>query len=659
MNIHDMLIYALVTCCVVQLCSSVRSGAEGSGRAKAMMAHVAGLSATKQPASHTQPAIINLADSPIRVVSASGHLTAVNGAIPATKQPASHTKPAIINLADSPIRVPHKTAVNGAIPGEQCVRTRSPVTCQPASSTESYNYVAECEPAHCMANTNSDSVRNHKETSDMDGTDESSMLSPIGQWDVHPWSHMTFRDQAPDIDYSTCDRLSSAHEWQAGDTMHFTTLQWLISEAHPGIPDVMHNSTHTPFEAAGWVALQGRSSCVWSKPVVSALQKLWSDDRWAHAMRPAVSFNEFATDILDDKCYILQELYHAVYIQGTIPWSNWWHLSAPTPLCVYGSAGMVMQEATHNVRLHPLVGTHGGIFNSGDDGTVVQVPDNVGRPYRIIPTDFDMIGLCMATEPKGTHFVTAGIINIVRASTSVQECSFYAGAYKNITQKKHPTFKVLILDSLDKTSPPGLQNCLLQTCGLVSANGNLTRRDHISGAYYMSPSSVPMRQMREVYVTHLHTPKQINTNTCALHAACNLQRLVCACRAQTDLMKVGKQVRWYPHTDSWITKCVEQQERAQERTIVGSYPVEVVCTILWLRGVVKQKLLELPNGTSSVLYKRICDSISRMINGAPVPLDSLIYKDISARVKVYKSSLCTQFDNESDKHYDETNKYCL
>jgi hypothetical protein len=175
----------------------------------------------------------------------------------------------------------------------------------------------------------------------------------------------------------------------------------------------------------------------------------------------------------------------------------------------------------------------------------------------------------------------------------------------------------------------------------------------------MASSSVSMRQMRDLYVAHLDTPKQINPNTCALHAACNLQRLVCTCRAQTDSIKVGKQVHWYPHPDSWITQCIGPRERTQQRTIVGSYPIEVVCTIFWLRSVIKQKLEILPDGTASVLYMKICDSISRMLKGAPVPLDSLVYKDIPARVKVYKSSLCTQFDRRGDQHYDETKKYIL
>ena len=613
----------------------------GSGRAKAMMAHVTDLSATKHSAKvapcHTY---IDLAESPISV---------------GVKQPNVHEaiqcQPSM--RACSPVNC------------QPSMRACSPVNCLPTSPTESYNFAGDCEYGDVMSHTKSLLAPVHqpartggKDETSKDDTSESSRLSHVGMWSVHPWAHMTFRDQPPDVDYSTCDKLSSADEWQAADTMHFTTLEWLMSEAHPGIHDVMHTSTHTPFEAAGWTASEGRTCSVWSKPVVCALQKLWSDERWRNAMQSCITFNDFAWDILNDRCYILKELYHCVYIQGSVPWSNWWYLSANTPFRVHGAAGIVMQEATTHVRLHPLIGSHGGIFNSGHDGSVVQVPDNVGRPYRIIPTDYDMIGLCMATQPKGTHFVTAGIINIRDASKSALECSLYTGMY-NMNMQQHPSFQVLIMDSLHETSPAGLLNSLLQTCGLVGANGNFTSQDHITGTYCFTPSSVSMREMRDVYTTHLQTPKQINMNTCALHAACNLQRLICICRAQTDSMKVGKDVKWYPHPESWITQCVGPRDRSTKAQIVGSYPVEVMCTIFWLRSVIKQKLEILPSGTSSVLYRKICDSMKRMLKGAPVHLDSLVYKDIPARVKVYKSSFSTHFDNARDKLYDETTKYAM
>jgi hypothetical protein len=610
-----------------------------------MLAQVADLRETKQAGKAAS--YINLADSPASVC-------VDRQSIPELHTQSLPQAPTHINIADSPASVCVDRPSISQLHTQSLPQLHTEIAQCNTSSSASHNFVAGCDQdaSTCVHdNINMDDANLMNEMS------ESSLLSPVGQWNVHPWAHSTFRNQPPDLDYSTCEKLSSGHEWQAADTIHFTTLAWLMAEAHPGVPDVMHTSTHTPFKAAGWTATEGRSSYVWSKPIMSALQKLWSGDRWRNVMQSAVNFKDFATDILNDKSYILQELYDVVYIQGTVPWSSWWHLSASTPLRVCGGSGIVVQEPTTNVRVHPLIGTHGGIFNSGLDGSVVQVSDNVGRPYRMIPTDFDVIGLCMATEPKGTHFVTAGIINIQRASASIQQCKYFVQQYTRKDQL--PEFKVLMLDSLDKTSPPGVLSCLLQTCGLVSANGSLTSGVHNAGAYYFTSSSVSMRHMRDLYISHLNTLKQVNMSTCALHAACNLQRLVCACRLQSDAMKVGMVVHWYPHPESWIAQCVAPRQGADKPLIVGSYPVEVVCTFLWLRTVIKQKLEILPNGTSSLLYTKICDSISRMMNGAPVRLDSLIYKDIAARVKVYKTSMCTQFDDDADQQYDETTKYVL
>ena len=126
--------------------------------------------------------------------------------------------------------------------------------------------------------------------------------------------------------------------------------------------------------------------------------------------------------------YVLCELYKNVFIRGTVPWSDWWTLSQDdnfvvdshsTRASVDGSSSnlRIIEGPTDCVRMHPLIGSLGGIFDSNSN--IIQKPDSLGRPYRKIPSDFDLNSMCMATSPSGVHFIAAGVANLRAAQADM------------------------------------------------------------------------------------------------------------------------------------------------------------------------------------------------------------------------------------------------
>lgn len=495
----------------------------------------------------------------------------------------------------------------------------------------------------------------------------------IGVWDIDGWKSAGGRSEAPCIDYLTADRLPSPTGWYSIDVLHWTTMDWMLSPAHDGLPDTLTTSTETPFHVGTWPMLKGRSANVWPTNTVQGIQRIWDNAGWGHAMA-AADVRDLITDLHKEKDYVLRDLYQEVFIRGTCPWSQWWSLSKETTFKADSSSTrknadelssiITIKGPTRQVRMHPLIGTLGGIFDGkgckGVDGapltqdksrdnveTLIQTSDGLGRPFRAIPSDYDVNSFGIATHRDGTHFITVGALNLKDAHACM-----LAGQLQQekITSAIGSKFQILCMDSFPQQHP-GLFNCLIQTFGLISSCCSfMERKEGPDG--YLNTSSVSMSKLSSLHVAHCATPHQILGNTCALHAACNLQRLVAVCRSHTDSWLMGNQLPWFPDAKSWIERC-------QKKDIFGSFPVEAACTLLHVRKVILAKIGRLPGGKETKLYKCLHESIMRMTQKSQAGLHDNKFVDVCRRMTMYKQHMCTQFGTGKERTTAQNQHYIL
>lgn len=380
------------------------------------------------------------------------------------------------------------------------------------------------------------------------------------------------------------------------------------------------------------------------------------------------------TNVLDviqdwqrDKSHVLHEMYLIIFIRGTCPWSEWWHLSAETSFTVdenstrssadgspvsSASRLRIIDGPTDEVRMHPLLGTHGGLFDSGSSHTI-QVPDPFGAPYRWMPADYDMIGMCLATKPDGYHFITLGAVNVRDAVGCIDALR---PANQLQTGRSDSSFRLMLMDSLsgdNNLDNVDISNSLLHTLGLVSSCCAAMAGRCVRSAHFLD-GAVTMRNVRSKYIIQVETPQQVNGNTCAFHAACNLQRIIAICRAHTDNISLGMQVPWFPDVESWIHKCMVMQLGT-----VGAYPIEAVCTMLHLRVVILARLANIPGGLETDLYECLDNSIKRMTKDLQAGLAQNKLVNVRSRMKLLKTSMSTSFSSERERQFNQSNEYML
>ena len=487
------------------------------------------------------------------------------------------------------------------------------------------------------------------------GSCEKNRFASIGEWTVPGWTSSTDRIAAePIIDYETCRLLACDDEWQSRDLIHFTTLEWLYGPAMEGLPNTLNTCTNSSFDVKAWSALKGMSANVWATPQMHAIQKVWAQPSWKETVN-RVKVHDLMTCMQKGDRHVLLELYQEVFIRGTVPWSDWWTLSQEESFLVDSDSKRGSVEAsssnlriidgpTSSVRMHPLIGSLGGIFDSGCDGKTIQVPDPLGRPFRKIPTDYHLNTMCLATQPDGTHFIAAGAVNL-------------KAAYSDMTDKatRGHEFVMLGMDSSNMCSDAFL-NHLLQTMRLVSRACQFMEGQAFEDVTVFDKNlAVQLIKTRNMFYKPVTVPRQTCGVTCALHASCNMQRMHAMCRAKTKSVELGRQLELYPDPLSWVNRVMEKTKTV----MFGSFPVEAACTMLYLRRVMLSKLGALSGGADTTLYKSLERSIARMTNPPQHMLSGSVFVDIRGRMRVYRTCMCTEFDSTEVRRKEAGRTYIL
>ena len=252
-----------------------------------------------------------------------------------------------------------------------------------------------------------------------------------------------------------------------------------------------------------------------------------------------------------------------------------------TPSSSATSRAGVPLEPCPGIRVHPCVGPS-CIFDGGKDCSNIQLPDNIGRPFRPVPCDFKSVIMHFSTNMSqvsgrdqaaatsdGIHFFSVSAVNLLEAACSYKswaDPSFQSQSYQAYNEQTGAYqagygFAVMQLDSLGWDPEPQQQMNIVLTSILMSASGmrmGLRLSDGVTmqrDVSIVSPRELGSKTVRKVAKFHwrkIECMQQVG-NMCAVNAAANCLHVLALSRGALT----GSSCSWYPSPSCILTSCAK------------------------------------------------------------------------------------------------------
>jgi hypothetical protein len=263
----------------------------------------------------------------------------------------------------------------------------------------------------------------------------------------------------------------------------------------------------------------------------------------------------------------------------------------------------------------------------------MPVPDMLGRPYQVIPCDFNSVIMHFSTQMErsavatsdgvsdGSHFFAVSVVNSLEALWSHKFCEKnptaklkdYGGYNKKEgTHQAGYGFAVMVMDSLGGSEAPRtLKVNIALTSILMSASAvrmgvrlpeNVTLQNGEAIPVMKGISSASAALVARLHFRKIECVQQVGS-MCAVNAATNCLHLLSLSRGSL----IQNNRVWYPHPSCLLTSCGQPalcENVHNHGKAMGCTPVEAERTLYWIRRKIFESVgIQMPKAQKESLSK--------------------------------------------------------